>query len=272
MTIQTATRPVVPTRPSTAARRFAALVRAETTILLRNKTAVFTAVALPFMMAFAFSGMALDPVSLGILLSTILLGTGLLFVVYYTMVTSLVGRREQLVLKRLLAGEPTRWEILLAPAVPLWVLLVVQAGVGVGAAVFWFDAPMTHPWALVLAVAGGASAWTALAIWSATWTRTVESAQLTTMPLMLVSILLSGFSIPLSALPAPAETAAHWLPMAPVVDLLTFAFTGMGLGGTPVTGPAEILAAAATMLAPLVLWTALGLWAGLRSFRWDARS
>ena len=250
--------------------RFLALVRAETTILLRNKTAVFIAVALPVLMAVAFTGIALDAEYLGVALGTILVATGLLFVVYYTLVTSLVGRREQLVLKRLLSGEPTPLEILLAPAVPLWVLLVVQAGIGIGGGVL-LGAPLAHPWALALAVFGGASAWTALAMWSATWTRTVESAQLTTMPLMMISILLSGFSIPLAALPEVAERVARWLPMTPVVDLLGFAHTGVSPSGTP-TGFAEVALAAGQLFLPLVLWTALGLYLGVRNFRWDPRS
>ena len=262
-----------PARPSShnSGRRFLALVRAETTILLRNRTAVFIAVVLPLLMAVAFSGMAMDRELLGITLGIILLATGLLFVVYYTLVTSLVGRREQLVLKRLLSGEPTPWQILLAPAVPLWVLLVVQAGIGIGAGLL-LGAPLVHPWALVLAVAGGASAWTALAVWSATWTRTVESAQLTTMPLMMISILLSGFSLPLSVLPEPVERVAHWLPMTPVVDLLRFAHTGLTPGGGAADGIGAALLAAGWMLLPLVLWTLLGFLAGLRNFRWDARS
>mgnify|MGYP001305536149 CR=1 FL=1 len=267
MTTQTA-----PVRPTTRSNgRFLALVRAETTILLRNRTAVFIAVVLPFLMAFAFSGISLDREFLGVTLGIMLLCTGLLFVVYYTLVTSLVGRREQLVLKRLLSGEPTPWEILLAPAVPLWVLLVIQAGIGLGAGML-LGAPLTHPWALLLAVLGGASAWTALAVWSATWTRTVESAQLTTMPLMLISILLSGFSIPLAALPDPVERLAHWLPMTPVVDLLVFAHTGVTPAGTPADGVGDALLAAGWTLLPLVLWTALGIYLGLRSFRWDPRS
>ena len=240
-------------------RRFLALVRAETTILLRNKTAVFIAVALPLLMAVAFSGLALDRQLLGMTLGIILLATALLFVVYYTLVTSLVGRREQLVLKRLLSGEPTPWEILLAPAVPLWALLVVQAGVGIGGGLL-LGAPLAHPWALVLAVVGGTSAWTALAVWSATWTRTVESAQLTTMPLLMISILLSGFSLPLSLLPDPVERLAHWLPMTPVVDLLTFAHTGLTPAGTTADGVGAALLAGGGMLLPLALWTLSSGW------------
>jgi ABC-2 type transport system permease protein len=270
MSTLTAAPTIAPVRRS-APRRFAALVRAETTILLRNQTAVFTAVALPIIIAFAFANFSLDGISLGAMLTMVLVCTSLLFVVYYTLVASLVGRREQHTLKRLVAGEPTPIEILLAPAVPLWALMVVQSVLAVGAAAAMGARP-THPVALALAVVGGAAAWTALAVVSASWTRTVEAAQLTTMPLMLISILLSGFSLPLAYLPGALQVVAHWLPMTPVVDLITLAYSGTGIEGDAVVGPAAFGLAALRMLAPLAAWTAAALWLGMRTFRWDARS
>jgi len=253
-----------------APRRFGALVAAETRILVRNKTALFTAVAMPPVMAFAFSGLSIDRGSLGVILTMMLLGSALMFVVYYTLVTSLVARREQLVLKRLLAGEPTPIEILLAPAAPLWALLVVQSGLAIVGAVA-LGTSIAHPWALALAVAGGSAVWTALAVWGATWTRTVESAQLTTMPLIIVSLLLSGFSLPLSMFPPLVERIAHWLPMTPVIDLVNLAFHGTGVDGSVLVGR-DLLTGTIDILIPLLLWTVATLNLGLRGFRWDARS
>lgn len=274
----TRTLPTLPTAPvidqgsrGSRPRRFFALVRGETWILLRNKTATFTAVVAPFAMGLAFTG-ALRTDNAGVALTGALVSMGLIFVIYYTLVTSLVGRREQLVLKRLHAGEPTPLEILLAPAVPLWALLVLQSAIAVGVATLLLGASIAHPWAIALAVLGGATTWTALAIWSATWTRTVESAQLTTLPLMLVALGLSGLVIPLSLLPRAVELLAHVTPMAPVLDLIHLGFNGTGTSGDPITGMGATLLAAASMLLPLVAWTGFGLWAGVRNFRWDARS
>ncbi|MFT4294875.1 MAG: ABC transporter permease [Micropruina sp.] len=268
-TVSPATATDVPARGSTA-RRFWALVRGETTILLRNRTAVFTAVALPFLVGFAFFGMSQDRAGLGVVLTMVLVGTALMFVIYYTMVTSLVGRREQLVLKRLLAGEPSAAEILGAPAVPLWALFAIQAMIAIGGALL-LGTPILHPWALTLAVIGGAAAWTALAVVSAAYTKTVESAQLTTLPLILISLLLSGFSVPLEWLPGPVARIAHALPMTPVVDLVKLATVGVGTDGAPVAGT-EALAAAGGMLLPLLAWTVGSVLLGLRRFRWDPRS
>ena len=267
----TGTHPTDAAARGSALRRFAALVRGETTILLRNGTAVFTAVALPFVVGFAFAGIEQDGAGLGVMLTMVLTGTSLMFVIYYTMVTSLVGRREQLVLKRLLAGEPTAVEILAAPAVPLWALFAIQSLIGVGGALL-LGTRVAHPWALALALIGGAATWTALAIVSAALTRTVESAQLSTLPLILISLLLSGLSIPLEWLPAPVPAIAHLLPMTPVIDLLKLAYLGIGVDGRVLTEPSEVLLGAAGMLLPLALWTAGSLIMGLRRFRWDARS
>lgn len=251
-------------------RRFGALVAAESRILVRNRTALFTAVAMPPLMAFAFSGLSKDRAALGVVLTMMMVGSALMFVLYFTMVTSLVARREQLVLKRLVAGEPTPLEVLLAPAVPLLALFAVQSGLAIGVAVA-FGTPIAHPWALALAIIGGAATWAALAVWSATWTRTVESAQLTTMPLILVAMLLSGFSLPLTIMPDLVQRVAHWLPMTPVMDLINLAYLGTGTDGSVLTGR-ELVVGTIDMLIPLVLWTALGLNLGLRRFRWDARS
>lgn len=201
----------------------------------------------------------------------VLTGTALMFVIYYTMVTSLVGRREQLVLKRLLAGEPTPLEILSAPSVPLWVLFAVQSLIGIGGAVL-LGTPIQHPWALLLAVIGGAATWTALAIVSAAYTRTVESAQITTLPLILISLLLSGFSIPLEWLPEPVARLAHLLPMAPVIDQVKLAYLGIGVDGRVLAGAPEVLLGAAGMLLPLLVWSIGSLLLALRRFRWDPRS
>lgn len=254
-----------------ARRRFAALVRGETTILLRNGTAVFTAVAMPFVVGFAFAGLAQEGAGLGVMLTMVLTGTSLMFVIYYTMVTSLVGRREQLVLKRLRAGEPTAMEILAAPAVPLWVLFAIQSAIGIGGALL-LGTQVVHVWALLLALVGGAATWTALAVVSAALTRTVESAQLSTLPLILISLLLSGLSLPLEWLPGPVQTIAHLMPMTPVIDLVKLAYLGVGVDGTVLAGPSEVLAGAAGMLLPLAVWTAGSLILGMRRFRWDARS
>ncbi len=73
-------------------------------------------------------------------------------------------------------------------------------------------------------------------------------------------------------LPEPVARVAHLLPMTPVIDLVTFGYTGVGIDGRVLTGTAEVLAGAGGMLLPLVVWTAGALLLGMRRFRWDPRS
>ena len=245
--------------------RFASLARGETKILVRNRTAMFTALALPPFLAFAVSGISpAGADGIGGFVTTALLASGLVFIVYLTLVTSLVARREQFVLKRLRTGEATALQILLAPAVPLWGLLLALTGLGIGAGVAVLGISPVHAWAIVPAVVLGAAAWTGVAIWTAALTRTVESAQLTTMPLIFVALFLSGLSLPLSILPGNFESVAHLLPLTPVVDLLNLAFAGPAPGTT---------ALETTIRATLVLvaWAAFGFCEGLRAFRWEPR-
>ena len=88
---------------------------------------------------------------------------------------------------------------------------MVQSSLGVVGAMA-LGASIEHPLALVLAIVGGTSAWTGLAVISASWTRTVESAQLTTMPLIMISILLSGFAFPFRGMPGWAQVIGEALP------------------------------------------------------------
>ncbi|HPZ49131.1 MAG TPA: ABC transporter permease [Propionibacteriaceae bacterium] len=259
--------PITAAKPTRfSPRRFLALAGAETKILLRNRTALFVVATMPVFMALFFMTFTKLP-SLGMLLTGMILGMALLFVIYYTMVTSLVARREQLVLKRLNSGEATPIEILLAPAVPLWVATVVQTGLAALAARYALDSGALHWWALIPAVVLGSAAWTGLAVLSAPLTRTVESAQLTTMPAILVALMLSGLSLPLALMPTAVQQVAMLLPLAPVVDLVSYAFTGMNLIGEQVSATAMV-----KPVVVLLAWTAGSMWLGMRIFRWDPRT
>ena len=124
-------------------RRLRALSHAELLLLVRNPTAMVNAIALPLGMVALFSlvrGAALGSLALTVL--TMVACSGLLFVVYYTLVASLVARREELVLKRLKSGESPAWVILLGAALPTIGLLVLQMILGVTAAAILMDLPV----------------------------------------------------------------------------------------------------------------------------------
>ncbi|MFC1440962.1 ABC transporter permease [Streptacidiphilus sp. N1-10] len=250
--------------------RLAALGRAEATLLLRNRTALATALLLPAGMVAAWSpalGGPADGSGAGVDADRLLVSSGigfiLLFAVYYNLVAAYVARRESLVLKRLRTGEPTDPEILAGTALPAAAVAVAQCLALVAAGTVLLHLPLPRRPVLLLAgVALGVVLMAALAAASTVVTRSVELAQLTTAPLLAVSALGSGLLLPLRSLPHPLGEVCRWLPLTPVLDLVR---TGW-LGGTP-ADPAEPLLALGAALA----WTLLAVFAVHRWFRWEPR-
>ncbi|MFI2783093.1 ABC transporter permease [Streptomyces sp. ALB3] len=234
-----------PNRPSTTtgpvrrgpASRMAALGRAELTLLLRSRAALFTAVALPAVMAVSMRGLVkgLDLGGTGLSMATVLVPGTLAMALFFSIYTNLVGvyvtRRESLVLKRLRTGEVRDVEILAGGALPAVVLALVQCVLlAVGLTVV-LDAPApAAPHLVLLALAAGVALLVAGAALTAAFTRTAESAQLTFMPFLLVSMAGSGLFLPREVLPDAVAGASAWLPFSPVMDLLRGGWTG-DLGG-----------------------------------------
>lgn len=247
--------------------RIAALGRAELTLLTRNRTALFTALLLPVGMVWAMRS-AMDGVDLsesGLGSHEAVMTSGpvmvLILVVYTNLIAAYVARREELVLKRLRTGEVRDAEILSGTAVPSAVLALGQCVLLVVAAAALLDlrAPR-RPDLLVVGLLLGTVALAALAAATAALTRTVESAQITALPLMMVSFVASGMFVPLQLLPDPLAAVCRLLPVTPVVDLVRAGW----LGGA--TGP-EVLRA----LALAVAWTVVSVFAVRRWFRWEPR-
>jgi len=210
-------------------------------------------------------------VSAGAVVVTSLTGFTLVFGVYYNLVTALVARREGLVLKRLRCGEIGDAEILAGAATPGVVVAWAQIAVGALVAVLalGMDAP-TNPVVVLLALGLGTAVFVLLAAASTAVTGTVEMAQLTTTPVLIVSMFLSNLMVPLDVFPEPLQRAAHVLPLTPVVDLLRLGLTGTTPSGSTVDlagsfGPALLPAAI------LIAWVHAGMWATRRWFRWEPR-
>jgi ABC-2 type transport system permease protein len=261
--------------PSAAAvRRVAAVARAELLLLRRNPMALVTVALMPAVMVLLFrASVPAEPAGRGVgpSLLTSLIGATLLLVVYYNLVGALVARREELVLKRLRAGELGDGEILAGVVTPAVAIAWGQLAVGAVAAALAVGLPRpVNPVLVLLALTGGTATFALLAVASTALTRTVQLAELTTTPLLVASLTLSGLLFPLEQLPAPLQDLARILPLTPVVDLLR-----LGLAGTAPDGTA--LGAAATwrpgMVAAGVLaaWMAVGYWLSRRYFRWEPR-
>lgn len=256
------------TTARTAARgRVFALARGELTLLARNKAALTYALVLPGMLTYSMKT-AVEGVDLkgtGLDLGTLLLpgsiGMALVLAVYMNLVGVYVIRREELVLKRLRAGELTDPEILSGSALPAVLLALVQCVLLVGGLSVVLDvAAPKAPYLAVVGLAVGVVQMVMLAAATAAFTKSAESAQLTPVPMMLISMAAGGLFVPLEVMPDQVASVCELLPLTPVVDLVRAGWTG-GMSA------ADALGALATALA----WTVLAGWAVRKRFPWEPR-
>ena len=258
------------------ARRVAALARAELRLLVRNRTALFNALALPPMTVALFAALGTvgdggAPAATATLLLNLLTFMALAFVVYYNLTVAFVARREELVLKRYLVGECSRGEILVGTAVPAVVVALAQTVLGIVAvSVFLTPPAFVNPLLMVVAVLGGAAMLTLLAAATSGLSRTVESAQLTTLPLLIVAIPFAGLFGAPGASSGVLDTIGTFTPLRPITDLMLLGAGGIDGDGQVLTF-AETFGAAAVPVAVLAAWTALGALASRRWMRWEPR-
>ncbi|HET6359152.1 ABC transporter permease [Streptomyces sp.] len=250
-----------------ASGRLKALGRAELTLLVRNRSALFVALFVPVAMIGAIK-VSLDPwdpgetgMSVAEAAMTGGIGMTLILVVYSNLVSAYTARREALVLKRLRTGEATDPEILTGIALPAAVLTLAQCALMVvaGAVLLGVKAP-ERPELLLSGVLSGMVLMTALAAATSAYTRTVESAQITTLPVFLVSMIGSGPFVPLEALPQKVASVCELLPLTGVMQLVRAGW----LGGA---GASDLLLATLNAL----VWTVLAVFAVQRWFRWEPR-
>ncbi|MGY1810485.1 ABC transporter permease [Blastococcus sp. SYSU D00669] len=254
------------------ARRTYALAEAETRLLVRNRTALFNSVLLPLLLVAAVPALGLEGDGpLGPRLAVSAVGITLVFLTYYNLVTTFVARREELVLQRMRTGELSDAEVLLGTAAPTLLVTVGQVAlVLAGTAVIGEWAAPVDVVLPLAALLGGAALMVLLAAASAAFTRTAESAQITTLPLVMAATALSGLFFPLSTLPEQLGTVARLLPLTPVVELAQLGLAGRTWDGELVDA-AGAWAAAPLPLAVLAGWLAVGAVVAPRVFRWAPR-
>ncbi|MFD7134624.1 ABC transporter permease [Streptomyces sp. NPDC059894] len=244
-----------------------ALARAELTLLGRSRATLVAAVLVPLALPFSLRSVVdeMDVGEAGLTVGLVLLpaaiGFSLLFGVYGALTGIYTARREELVLKRLRTGELRDPEVLAGSALPVLATGLVQCLVlAVGCTAF-LDVPAPEaPQLAVLGVLSGLVMCAALAAVTASLTRTVESAQVTTMPFVLVSMVASGVTVPLELLPDRVASVCGLLPLSPVVTLVRGGWTGD-------LSARETAAALAIALA----WTVAAVFAVRRWFRWEPR-
>lgn len=260
-----------------SARRVAALARGEAVVLRRSMFALATAIGAPLLLVsvqMQNSAALDDPLAksmMGSLAVTSAVCLAMIFSLYCTLLAALVARRESLVLKRLRSGELRDAEIVAGTAVPALVLSLGQFLVAIAAAaVFWELQFPRNAVLVVVAIVLGFSTFTALAAVTAVWTRTVELAQLTSVPLMMASLVCSGLMFPVSRLPASLEPVANALPLTAVVDLLGLGLAGRTREGDPVRFWNAFIEGGQPLFI-LVMWAAASVWGARRWFQWEPR-
>jgi len=252
---------------TTPSGRIAALGRAELTLLGRSRSTLALALLVPLVLPVGLvsvvDGMDVADVGLtaGLVLLPAAIGFSLLFGVYQALSSVYTARREELVLKRLRTGELRDAEILCGSALPVLATGLMQSLVLVAGSTVVLDLPAPKaPQLAVLGLLAGLAMCAALAALTAALTRTVESAQVTTAPLVLVSMTGSGMAVPLELLPDRLASFCQLLPLSPVITLIRGGWTGS-------LSAYEALGALATALA----WTLLAVFAVRRWFRWEPR-
>ncbi|WP_229870429.1 ABC transporter permease [Streptomyces phaeofaciens] len=245
----------------------AALARAELTLLGRSKSTLLAAVLVPLVLPLSLASVVEDMevqdvgLTTGLVLLPAAIGFSLLFGVYSALAAIYTARREELVLKRLRTGELRDAEILTGAALPVLATGLAQSLVLVTGSTILLDIPAPEaPHLAVLGLLTGLAMCAALAAVTAAVTRTVESAQVTTMPMVLVSMIGSGVTVPLELLPDRLASFCELLPLSPVIVLIRGGWTGD-------LSAYECLRAIAIALA----WTVLAVFAVRRWFRWEPR-
>jgi len=261
------------TTASFSIRRAANLTRWNAVLLSRNRLAFVYAVVMPLLpLLLLFTGERGDvSVGAGAVTTTFIVAG--LFPVFYNVLAQFVSRRDELVLKRMRTGETQDAEMLASIALPgvLWALVMSAIAVPVASAL---DQPLPVNPVLYAAMAVMAVImFTAFAYWTAAWTRSAEAAQLTSMPI----IILTSIGPFTASIPDMSERLRDILSLTPgaaISDLVRVGWFGLdGPGATDSTLTfAETWGQAAEPLIVIAVWTSLAIWLARRSMRWEPRA
>ncbi|MDO4260123.1 MAG: ABC transporter permease [Actinomycetaceae bacterium] len=231
----TITAPSPITRLTRMVRRVLSIGRAETLLFLRNPTIVATALLMAPVMTLGLGPMlgnsfeastdgAIQPAYGPFLLQT-LASWSLLMVVYYNLTTILVARREEGVFQRMSTGEASAWEALVGATIPSAIIVLLQIPLGAAAIVLVTGSLSVVNFFLpIIGILFGIIILSGLATWCSSWTGTVEGAQYSTMPLLVILMILSGTVIPVDIIGGPVETFVSRTPLYAVNELITLGY------------------------------------------------
>lgn len=216
---------------STAPSRTFSLARAELTQFFRNPTLLAMGLIFPALFAlgmyalnnFASEG-AIDSRSNAANSLEMFALIALMFIQYYSVLSTTAARRDENVLKRLRTGEATDFNIIVALCFPGAALSVVSFVLFLPAlGVISSTAPANIGWILI-AVVGGLVISSALALLTAAYTKNAESAQVTSLPV--IALAMASQAQVREAMPDNVSTVIAATPFAAVSDLAIAGWQG----------------------------------------------
>ena len=127
---------------------------------------------------------------------------------------SIVKERERGTIEQLIVTPIRSWELVIAKITPYILVSMMNVVVILLVGTFWFHVPIRGSFMLLFALTGlyllpnlG------IGLLVSTYARTQQQAQLMVMPIMLPSMMLSGFFFPIAALPAALQVVSQFLPL-----------------------------------------------------------
>ncbi|WP_448856044.1 ABC transporter permease [Corynebacterium camporealensis] len=253
------------TQPSIADafRRTRALARAEWLQFLRNPTLLFMAFTMPgatagitYYMYASVGSDALTRTDIASMSTEVFFLVGFIFVQYYSVLSMVTARRDEGVLKRLRSGEASDRSTLAAICVPGALILAVSAVLVLIVFGILGDEAPENLWALAIGLCFGIAISAAAALVTSIYTKTVESAQVTSMPVVVIGMFSqSGL---LASMPDNLQRIFELNPFALICELVQ---VGWGVAEDP-----GIL----RVLGLIVLWLIVLSWWGVKKLRWDS--
>lgn len=246
------------------------LARFNFLLMVRNRTTMIYGLLIPLLpLLLLFSVEADAYAGAGMIATTLLFA--LIFPGYYNLLSMFVTRRDELVLKRLRTGEVRDAELITSMALPGAVItlavavLVVPIALAAG-----YELPV-NPLLLFVGVLLSVVTFAAFALWTASWTKTAEAAQLTSGPIMLLA--LAG-----TFAPAVPESVGRWMELTPgaavtqVVRVGWFGLEASFNAEQPTLSFAQTWGEVLPAFGVLAAWALVAVVLAARSLRWEPRA
>lgn len=210
-------------KPVSAVRKILALTTAEFILLRRNIVQLVYATIMPLFLPVILLSYDVNawPAPIRSSFISVIIVFTVLLISYYNPLSALVNRREEGVLQRYRTGEISDKHILGALAIPGGLISLVMTAVVLAATLVLLniDTPK-HWWIIAVATLMLIPLFYGCALVTANFTRTAESAQMTSMPIiLLMSIGCGATALPADA-PGTLNRIANAIPSAPFARLI----------------------------------------------------